>query len=316
VNDKAAEVVVERTVNANDEDVKAAAEKGVELGMVDEAMATVKKLVAQGNEKEAAELLAVLEWVAAGEEGVPTKEVAPVQVTEKKQGPIYTVKKEFTPAQALQIEEATALAAQMRANGLHENADEIEAMLKEVVPAGVTEDTRTAQLKEARLFAEKLKECGKETAAKEIFDFIDQMEMHCTLDAMSSSKELKQNVEQVMEKLDGQLQMIGEYTLMVEDMVPASKAEIKGTEDFGEVVTFLTQYVGIIERQLTLGKCWVQKLQKKEQAIYSKKLQDGQDTVQMMLMMMNQFSSFQEAVEASTKRADAVESLEKQLDSQ
>ena len=43
----------------------------------------------------------------------------------------------------------------MRENGLHDQAAEIEAMLKQVIPADVTADTRASQLKEARAFAEK-----------------------------------------------------------------------------------------------------------------------------------------------------------------
>ena len=76
------------------------------------------------------------------------------------------------------------------------------------------------------------------------------MEMHLRLDEMSSSKELQKKVEAVMAQLDEQLEMIGEYTNTVEEMVPASKADITGDEDFGEVVDFLTKYVTVIERQL------------------------------------------------------------------
>jgi hypothetical protein len=76
------------------------------------------------------------------------------------------------------------------------------------------------------------------------------MEMHLRLDEMSSSKELQKKVEAVMAQLDEQLKMIGEYTDTVEEMVPSSKADITGEEDFGEVVEFLTKYVTVIERQL------------------------------------------------------------------
>jgi hypothetical protein len=60
----------------------------------------------------------------------------------------------------------------------------------------------------------------------------------------------------------------------------------------------------------------VQKLETKDQAVYAKKLQDGQDTVQAMLMMMQQFQSLQKTVEASTKRMSAVADLEQQVNSQ
>jgi hypothetical protein len=50
--------------------------------------------------------------------------------------------------------------------------------------------------------------------------------------------------------------------------------------------------------------------------VYAKKLQDGQDTVQAMLMMMQQFQSLQKTVEASTKRMSAVADLEQQVNSQ
>ena len=68
----------------------------------------------------------------------------------------------------------------------------------------------------------------------------------------------------------------------------------------------------LCDRSQTLGNSWVQKLETKDQAVYAKKLQDGQDTVQAMLMMMQQFQSLQKTVEASTKRMSAVADLEQQ----
>jgi len=67
------------------------------------------QLMEQGKEKEAQELLAVLEWVAASEEA-PKAAAAPAP--QASAGP--PAAKTFTPAQALQIEEATALMHQVR----------------------------------------------------------------------------------------------------------------------------------------------------------------------------------------------------------
>jgi hypothetical protein len=68
--------------------------------------------VEQGNEKEAQELLAVLEWVADGDDKTATAKDA------KPAAPAAPAKhaKTFTPAQALQIEEATALVQQASTN--------------------------------------------------------------------------------------------------------------------------------------------------------------------------------------------------------
>ena len=72
------------------------------------------QLLEQGKEKEARELLAVLEWVAAGDEAAapaaaPAPPAPPVQPASAAPSA-----RTFTPAQALQIEEATALMHQVR----------------------------------------------------------------------------------------------------------------------------------------------------------------------------------------------------------
>ena len=68
------------------------------------------QLLEQGKEKEARELLAVLEWVAAGDEAT-----APAAAPAPPAQPASAAPsaRAFTPAQALQIEEATALMHQV-----------------------------------------------------------------------------------------------------------------------------------------------------------------------------------------------------------
>jgi len=262
----------------------------------------VVKLLEQGKEKEAAELLDVLEW-ASGADAPKQKPSAPKAAEPASQ-------KNFSAKQVLQIEEATALAQELKGLGMHQQAKDIEASLKQIQPAAVSSETRNGQLEDARAFAEKLQSVGKTKESKEIFEFVNQMEMHLKLEDLAAGKELKKNVDAVMKKLDEQLEMIGEYTNTIEDLIPSSKAEIKDTEQFGEVVTFLKTYVTIIERQLMLGKCWVEQLDKKDQAKYTKKIKDGQDTIQTMLVLMEQFQAIQDSVDASKARSDMVASLE------
>ena len=74
--------------------------------------------MAQGKEEEAKELLQVLEWVAAGNAPVQQQVavVAPAVPAAAPAAPAAapaSSKKTFTPEQALQIEEATALAHQV-----------------------------------------------------------------------------------------------------------------------------------------------------------------------------------------------------------
>ena len=114
---------------------------------------------------------------------------------------------------------------------MERQAEEIEASLKLIAPSGVSAETRNAQLDEARAFAEKastlamshtipcieysfvqLKAVGKEKASDEIFDFVNQMEMHLKLDDLAAGKELHKTVDAVMAKLDTQLEMIGKVS--------------------------------------------------------------------------------------------------------
>ena len=48
------------------------------------------------------------------------------------------------------------LAVQLRTEGLHEKAEQIEQMLGELKPSRVTDDQRSTQVQEARAFAEKV----------------------------------------------------------------------------------------------------------------------------------------------------------------
>jgi len=228
--------------------------------------------------------------------------------------------KSYTAAEVLQMEEAKQLISELRANGLNERADEIEGTLQSFAPSGdhtLAEMKQKLQIEEARTFVSKLQAAGQVGAAKEITNFIEQMEMHMRVDDLAKNRQDKANLDKmdsIMSKIDEQVQMIGEYVESVEDMIPSSKNQSVDAEQFGEVVAFLNKFADILDRQLTLGKCWVQQLGKDQQAKYTKRLQDGQDTIQTILMLMQQFEGLQASLTVSNARMKALEVIEKQAE--
>jgi len=316
--DKVQEVQADKVVEADKVEADKAADP-CDNPLVQETMLAVKELLRQGQDEKAAQLLAMLEWAASDGQVPPPVAIDMPAVKEvKEEG--KKEEKSYTAAEVLQMEEAKQLISELRANGLNERADEIEGTLQSFAPSGdhtLAEMKQKLQIEEARTFVSKLQAAGQVGAAKEITNFIEQMEMHMRVDDLAKNRQDKANLDKmdsIMSKIDEQVQMIGEYVESVEDMIPSSKNQSVDAEQFGEVVAFLNKFADILDRQLTLGKCWVQQLGKDQQAKYTKRLQDGQDTIQTILMLMQQFEGLQASLTVSNARMKALEVIEKQAE--